>query len=63
MEIERFPTQLHTVVVHILTAARLTLLSKWRTDDSPNFLEVVQQVHLQSSYEHFYAARNGRHKT
>lgn len=62
LEIEDFATQLHTVVVHILTAAQLTLLSKWRTNDSPNLSDAVQRVHLWCSYGHFYAACNGRIK-
>lgn len=49
--IEAIPHHLRTVLLHILLAARLTILRHWKDHTPPTIAETLNTIHTHASYE------------
>lgn len=59
IDLEKFPHNLKHVVMHILHAARLILMRKWKTNLTPNIGEVVNLVSETYALEQIMAYKQG----
>lgn len=55
LTLDKYPNDQRCIMTHILIAARLTVLSKWKKDLTPTLEEVISRVTIQYSYEKAFA--------
>lgn len=63
LSMDNFTNNYRTVVIHILIAARLTILCQWKKDVAPTLTEVILRVTVHCTYKHSYAIIHGNRDT
>lgn len=51
ISIDKYPTTTRKIVTHILLAARLNIVRKWKSQSPPTIFDMIQSVHTNFSFE------------
>lgn len=55
INVDKIPAMYRALTMHVLFAARLIILRKWKNNITPNISEAIKQFDLVSTYEQYLA--------